>query len=80
MSDRTISAADANRHFSSLLREVAAGHAYAVVFRGRPVARVLPIDADESMRESARQRLLARLDAQPVSGEPRSWTRDDASL
>jgi hypothetical protein len=30
------------------------------------------------LREVARRRLLARLDAQPIGGEPRTWTRDDA--
>jgi len=29
-------------------------------------------------REEARRRLLARLDAQPIGDEPRTWTRDDA--
>ena len=77
MSDRTISAAEANRHFSLMLREVASGHSYTVVSRGRPVARVLPIDPEESVRATARHRLLARLDAQPVSDTPRTWTRDE---
>ena len=42
--DRTISASEANQHFSELLRDVAEGESFTVMSRGRPVARVLPVD------------------------------------
>lgn len=54
--DRAISASDANQHFSELLRDVAAGESFTVVSRGRPVARVLPVDTRQEPR--AVERLL----------------------
>jgi len=39
---KTISAGDANRHFSNLLREVATGEVITVFLRGKPVATIAP--------------------------------------
>ena len=39
---RTVTAADANRQFSSVLREVSQGETFTVVSRGRPVATISP--------------------------------------
>ncbi len=66
--DTAISAADANRAFSRLLREVTA--------HGKPVARLVPCDAADAARGAARAELLARLSAQPVVDVGR-WSRDD---
>jgi prevent-host-death family protein len=73
---KTISAADANRHFSSLLREVATGEVVTVLSRGKPVATIAPATSGGRERESARRRLLERLRQQKASGE-RNWTRDE---
>lgn len=72
--DRAISASDANQHFSELLRDVAAGESFTVVSRGRPVARVLPVDKDQE-RISV-ERLLDFVGRLPVrhAGE---WSRAD---
>lgn len=72
--DRTISASEANQHFSELLREVADGKSFTVTSRGRAVARVLPIDRQHEKR--AIDRLLTFCSGLPVrhSGE---WSRDD---
>lgn len=71
-----MSAAEANRYFSSLLREVSRGEEILVVARGKPVAKVLPFDSASSVRESARAELLARLRKQSPSGR-RNWKRDE---
>ncbi len=72
--DRAISASEANRHFSEMLRDVAEGDSFTVTSRGRAVARVVPIDRDDQKKRF--DRLLAFLKTQPVrySGD---WTRED---
>ena len=74
-SEETVSAADANREFSRLLRGVRDGHSYVVTSHGRPVARLLP--ADENFTRTAKRNvLLARLRKQPVTDTGR-WSRDE---
>ncbi|MDR3056031.1 MAG: type II toxin-antitoxin system prevent-host-death family antitoxin [Zoogloeaceae bacterium] len=73
---RTISAADANRHFSSLLRDVTGGETVTILSRGKPVAQIRPVGSDEDEREEAKHQLLARLNQQPVSGA-RDWRREE---
>ena len=72
--ERAITASEANQRFSELLRDVADGQSFTVMSRGRPVARVLPVDRRQESR-SVRQllRFLANL---PVrhSGD---WSRHD---
>jgi len=70
--DRAISASDANQHFSELLRDVAAGESFTVVSRGRPVARVLPVDKDQQTR--AVERLLDFVARLPVR-HAEAWSR-----
>lgn len=74
---KTVSAAEANRHFSALLRDVAQGERVLITSRGKPVARLVPVAAEvDPAREAARERLLERLASQPATGEPRDWTRE----
>ncbi len=73
---KTISAGDANRRFSSLLRDVASGDVVTVLSRGRPVAMLSPVRLGDDQRQLARQSLLARLRQQQPSGM-RNWTRDE---
>lgn len=42
--ERAITASDANQRFSELLREVQDGESFIVTSRGRPVAKVMPVD------------------------------------
>lgn len=72
----TVSASDANRNFSALLREVAHGRSYTVLSRGKPVATLGPVQDDAKARKAARKTLLARLHAQPATGEC-GWQRDE---
>ena len=75
---KTVSAADANRQFSALLRRVTQGEQIVITTRGKPVATLAPLTPlRDTARDAARARLLARLKAQPVSGMARNWTRDD---
>jgi prevent-host-death family protein len=71
----TISAADANRNFSRLLRAVRAGKRITVTSHGRPVARLVPVsEQDEPVVQQARQALLTRLRSQKTTNVGR-WTR-----
>lgn len=74
--DKAISAADANREFSRLLREVREGRSYVVTSHGKPVARLIPVGKYEDIATSARKALLSRLRKQPVVRAGR-WTRDE---
>ena len=78
--DETVSAAEANRSFSRLLRGVREGRSYLVTAHGRPLARLIPADSrDENtlrMRRAARRALFARLEKQPAV-DIGKWTRDE---
>ncbi len=72
--DRAISASEANQHFSELLRDVSEGESFTVMSRGRPVARVLPIDRGQEARLV--HNLLAFVADLPVR-HAGAWSRDD---
>lgn len=75
----SISAADANRHFSQILRGVREeGATYIVTSHGKAVAKIVPIadENDNAIRERARKLLLERLGKQPAMNLPR-FTRDE---
>ena len=78
--EERISAAEANRSFSRLLRGVREGRSYVVTAHGRPIARLVPVneakEADDRIREAAKRELLHRLESQPVIDIGR-WTRDE---
>ena len=74
---KLISAAEANRHFSSLLREVSRGAQITVTSRGKPVATISAAERVESReRVAAKRALLSRLRATPAAGA-RNWSRDE---
>jgi prevent-host-death family protein len=73
---KTIAAGDANRHFSSLLREAARGEIITVLSRGKAVATIGPARLASAEREAAKLALLHRLRQQQPTGA-RNWTRDD---
>jgi len=74
---KSVSAADANRHFSALLREVSRGERITVTSRGKPVATIAAVDtAALPEREAAKRALLSRLRSTGSSGK-RTWSRDD---
>ncbi len=74
--DEPVSAAEANRTFSRLLRGVREGRSYVVTSHGHPVARLVPIVAADGARLAAREALLSRLERQPAVDIGR-WLRDE---
>jgi prevent-host-death family protein len=72
----TISAAEANRAFSGLLRKVRSGRTIVITSHGRPVARMVPVNDGEKVAGAARTALLKRLRAAPAKAV-RRWTRDE---
>ena len=74
--EEAVSAAEANRKFSLLLRGVREGRSYVVTSHGKPVARHVPAGKHEDVTTSARSSLLSRLEHQPVIDAGR-WTRDE---
>ncbi len=72
----SISAADANRRFSRLIRGVREGNSYVVTSHGKPVARIVPAGTDERVSASAKASLLTRLRGQKATKIGR-WTRDE---
>ena len=72
-----MSASEANRSFSALLRQVAQGQSFTVHSHGRAVANLTPVGEGRTGNAAARRALLARLAAQHASGGARSWQRDD---
>ena len=73
---KTITASDANRGFSGLLREVSKGEEVTILSRGRPVAKITSAVSVRSRKDAMKSILLDRLKAQDVTGE-RNWTRDE---
>ena len=75
--DEAVSAADANRSFSRLLRLVREGRSVVVTSHGKPIARIVPIgEDDDRTARVARVALLSRLSAEPVI-DVGHWTRDE---
>src|SRR5947199_8004750 len=74
--DKAVSAADANRRFSELLRTVKKGGSVVVTSHGKPVARITPVVEDERAAENARSVLFARLRTERVVSVGR-WKRDE---
>jgi prevent-host-death family protein len=74
--DEAVSAADANRRFSLLLRGIREGRSYVVTSHGKPVARIIPAGRHDDVASGARSALLSRLEKQPVIDMGR-WTRDE---
>jgi len=75
MRGRAIAAAEANRQFSDVLRQVRGGASYTVTSHGRPVARIVPIRSSDTLKVKGRDALLNRLRRAPVADAGR-WTRD----
>ena len=74
--EKAISAADANRKFSQLLRDVREGQSYVVTSHGKAVARIVPVNQNRPTASSARSSLLRRLRSERVVKIGR-WKRDE---
>lgn len=73
---KTITAADANRRFSSLLREVSKGEEITILSRGTPVAKITSVNSETSKKNAMKNILLSRLKSQDATGS-RNWTRNE---
>ena len=74
--EKAVSAADANRNLSELLRGVRQGRSYVVTSHGKPIARLVPLESSNPVAAGARTALLARLHSQrPV--DIGRWKRED---
>ena len=73
---KTVTASDANRQFSSMLREVAHGEIITVVSRGKPVATISPAKTADAQRNAAKTTLMKRLNSQKITGA-RNWSLDE---
>lgn len=74
--EKAVSAAEANRNFSQLLRDVRDGQSYVVTSHGRPVARIAPVQEGPATAAHARSSLLARLRSERVVNIGR-WKREE---
>jgi prevent-host-death family protein len=74
--ERAISAADANRKFSQVLRDVRQGQSYVVTSHGKAVARIAPLQENGASTAGARASLLSRLKAERIVKIGR-WKRDE---
>jgi prevent-host-death family protein len=73
---KTISAADANRGFSRLLREVRQGEEITILSRGRPVAKMTSVNLSAPQKKAMKEILLSRLKSQGITGS-RNWVREE---
>ena len=78
--EREISAAEANRKFSELIRAVREdGSSYVVTSHGRPVAKITPVESEgraDAARVAAFRVLMKRLKSQKAKDIGR-WSRDE---
>jgi len=76
---KTVSAAQANREFSKLMKLAESGERVVVTSRGQPkvqITRVEDIDAEKARRREAFDRMTEWLKSRPVQNSPK-LTRDD---
>lgn len=73
---KAIPAAEANRRFSEILREVKSGSSVIVTSHGKPVAKISPAGDSEAESAKAQSRLFARL-RKEKPGNAGKWTRDE---
>ena len=73
---KTVTAGEANRRFSAILRQVSQGEEMTIVSRGKPVATIGPVKTDSPDRRAAQKNLIRRLKKSEISGS-RNWTRNE---
>lgn len=76
---KTVSAAQANREFSKLMKLAESGERVVVTSRGQPkvqITRIEEADAEKARRREAFDRLTDWLNSRPVQNLPK-LTRDD---
>lgn len=71
-----ISASEANRQFSALLRGIGKGTVYHITRHGNTIARLVPANDSNSSADAVRKQLLAELREGP-GYDIVPWTRDE---
>lgn len=76
--DRLITATEANQRFSEMLRDVQSGESFVVTSRGKPVARLVPINEATAIAEQRRKvhDFLDYVETLPIR-DAGPWKRDD---
>jgi prevent-host-death family protein len=76
---RTVSAREANQGFSKLLQAVVEGEEVVITRRGKPVARLAPIQdgASDGEWQAEIDQLIEHWREGIDLGEPAAWTRDE---
>jgi prevent-host-death family protein len=76
--EKSISAGEANRNFSRVLREVGEGQSYVVTSHGTPVARIVPAKRSPADLAAAKQELIEYFKSRPIQViGGKKWTRDE---
>ena len=73
---KSVSAANANRDFSKLLRDVRNGGSVVITSHGKPIAKIIPFVTHDPVRAAAKEILLAHLSSRPAI-DIGLWTRDE---
>lgn len=76
--ERLITATEANQRFSEMLRDVQSGESFVVTSRGKPVAKLVPIDEAAMIAEQSKKigALLEYVETLPrMNAGP--WKRED---
>ena len=79
--DKDVALREANQRFAEYVRAVEAGESFVISRRGRPVARLVPIEVGKRVltreQQAARARALERMQRGIDQGEPgRRFDRD----
>lgn len=75
--NKIVTASEANRQFSKLLRNVGKGDSYTITSHGEPVATLAPSPSKlKKEQEAAKKRLMAWLRSLPVQ-DIGPWTREE---
>lgn len=74
--NKIVTAAEANRDFSKLLKSVKDGDTVVVTSHGTPIAKIVPINDTLAAREEAKRKMLERMRNQPAMNIGK-WTRDE---
>jgi prevent-host-death family protein len=78
---KKVSAAEANRYFSSLLKQVAQGEPVLITSHGAPVATMVSANEGDPAKDFAKRALLSRLRFQSpdsdMSSATRTWKREE---
>jgi prevent-host-death family protein len=61
--EKQVALRDANQHFAHYVRAVERGEAFVITRRGRPVARLVPVEVGQRVLTPEQQAARARLGA-----------------